>query len=58
LASKSVWILNHYAIMPDIAGGTRHFDLGKELVKRVFFMRAASSFITVCAANGISRMGV
>lgn len=30
---KNIWILNHYAITPDIAGGTRHFDLGKELVK-------------------------
>lgn len=34
MAGKSIWILNHYAITPDMAGGTRHFDLGKELVKR------------------------
>jgi glycosyltransferase involved in cell wall biosynthesis len=31
---KNVWILNHYAISPDVAGGTRHYDLGKELIKR------------------------
>ena len=31
---KNVWILNHYAISPDMAGGTRHYDLGRELVKR------------------------
>ena len=31
---KNVWILNHYAITPDMAGGTRHYDLGRELVKR------------------------
>jgi glycosyltransferase involved in cell wall biosynthesis len=31
---KNIWILNHYAVSPDIAGGTRHYDLGKELVRR------------------------
>lgn len=29
-----LWILNHYAVSPDVPGGTRHFDLGRELVKR------------------------
>jgi glycosyltransferase involved in cell wall biosynthesis len=29
-----IWILNHYAITPDLPGGTRHYDFGKELVKR------------------------
>ena len=32
--SKNVWILNHYAISPDMSGGTRHYDLGRELVRR------------------------
>jgi len=31
---KSIWIFNHYAITPDLPGGTRRFDFGKELVKR------------------------
>ena len=31
---KSLWILNHYAITPDMSGGTRHFDLARELVKK------------------------
>jgi len=31
---KNIWILNHYAITPDVPGGTRHYDFGKELVKR------------------------
>jgi len=31
---KKIWILNHYAISPDMAGGTRHYDLGRELIKR------------------------
>lgn len=32
--NHNVWILNHYAISPDMAGGTRHYDLGRELVRR------------------------
>lgn len=32
--SKNVWILNHYAVSPDMSGGTRHYDLGRELVKK------------------------
>jgi glycosyltransferase involved in cell wall biosynthesis len=34
LIPKNIWIINHYAISPDMAGGTRHYDLGRELVKR------------------------
>ncbi len=43
---KTIWILNHHAITPQIGGGTRHYDFGRELVKRgyrVFIF--ASSFI-------------
>lgn len=32
--SKNVWILNHYAKSPNMSGGTRHYDLGRELVRR------------------------
>jgi hypothetical protein len=32
-ANKNIWIFNHYAITPDLPGGTRHFDFGKELIK-------------------------
>lgn len=31
---SEVWIINHYAITPDLPGGTRHYDFGYELVKR------------------------
>lgn len=34
MTGRSVWILNHYAITPDMTGGTRHYDLGKQLAKR------------------------
>lgn len=30
----NIWIFNQYAITPDLPGGTRHYDLGRELVKR------------------------
>jgi glycosyltransferase involved in cell wall biosynthesis len=31
--SRSIWILNHYALAPDLPGGTRHFDLAYELTQ-------------------------
>jgi len=30
---KVIWIFNQYAIKPDLPGGTRHYDLAKELVR-------------------------
>jgi len=42
---KNIWILNHYAITPDMPGGTRHYDFGKELVRRDYKVTIfASSF--------------
>jgi len=29
----NIWIFNHYAHPPDLPGGTRHYDLGRELVQ-------------------------
>lgn len=34
MASRSLWILNHYAAAPDRPAGTRHYDLGSELAER------------------------
>ena len=40
-----IWILNHYAISPRSIGGTRHFDLAQELVKKGHTVKIfASSF--------------
>lgn len=30
----TIWIVNHHALTPEMGGGTRHFDFGKELVRR------------------------
>jgi len=30
----NIWLFNQYAITPDMPGGTRHFDLARELVRR------------------------
>ncbi|WLR52980.1 glycosyltransferase family 4 protein [Bacillus tianshenii] len=30
----NIWIFNHYAVAPGTNGGTRHYDLAKQLVKR------------------------
>ena len=41
----NIWIFNHYAITPRSSGGTRHYDLAKELVKRNYQVTIfASSF--------------
>ncbi len=32
--SKNIWILEHYAVSPDMPGGTRQYDLAKELAKK------------------------
>lgn len=42
---KKIWIMNHYAITPNMGGITRHFDFAEELVKRGYEVTVfASSF--------------
>lgn len=41
---KEVWLVNQYAISPDLPGGTRHYDLGVELVR-------AGKVVRIFAAN-------
>jgi glycosyltransferase involved in cell wall biosynthesis len=43
--NKIVWIFNHYAITPEMPGGTRHYDFAKELTKKGYKVTIfASSF--------------
>jgi len=45
MRGKSIWIFNHYAITPDLPGGTRHFEIGQSLVEKGFNVTIfASSF--------------
>ncbi len=30
----NIWLINHYALTPQHSGGTRHYDLAKELIKK------------------------
>lgn len=41
--SKKIWILNHYARPPNMPGGTRHYDLSQELIKKNFEVTIFSS---------------
>jgi len=41
--SKKIWILNHYAIPPYMPGGTRHYDLSQELIKKGYEVNIFSS---------------
>lgn len=34
IKKTTIWIINHYAIPPREAGGTRHFDIANELVRK------------------------
>lgn len=45
MSKKKIWMMNHYAIPPNMGGGTRHYDLSEELVKRGYDVTVvASSF--------------
>ena len=41
--SKKIWILNHYAIPPNMPGGTRHYDFSQELIKKGYEVTIFSS---------------
>ena len=41
--SKKIWILNHYAMPPNMPGGTRHYDLSQELIRKNFEVTIFSS---------------
>ncbi len=30
----TIWLINHYALTPEQAGGTRHYDIASELIRR------------------------
>jgi glycosyltransferase involved in cell wall biosynthesis len=42
-----IWMVNQYAITPDLPGGTRHFDLGTELVRRGYRVKVFASDVNL-----------
>lgn len=44
---REVWIVNHYAITPDLPGGTRHYDFGIELAKMGYKVRIFASDVNL-----------
>ena len=41
-APRLLWV-NHFAVAPDMGGGTRHFEMGRELVQRGWAVTIAAS---------------
>jgi glycosyltransferase involved in cell wall biosynthesis len=41
-APRLLWV-NHFAVAPDMGGGTRHFEMGRELVRRGWDVTIAAS---------------
>jgi glycosyltransferase involved in cell wall biosynthesis len=41
-ALRLLWV-NHFAVAPDMGGGTRHFEMGRELVRRGWSVTIAAS---------------
>jgi len=39
----NIWIINHYAITPEMTGSTRHYDFALELIKRDYNVTIFSS---------------
>lgn len=45
--SREIWIVNQYAITPDLPGGTRHYDFGVELAKMGYEVRIFASDVNL-----------
>lgn len=44
---QEVWMINQYAITPDLPGGTRHYDFGCELAKAGYLVRIFASDVNL-----------
>lgn len=44
---SEIWIINQYAITPDLPGGTRHYDFGCELVNSGYLVRIFASDVNL-----------
>jgi glycosyltransferase involved in cell wall biosynthesis len=55
-APRLLWV-NHFAVAPDMGGGTRHFEMGRELVKRGWDVTIAASDFHLHARTYMRRLG-
>lgn len=46
-SKREIWMINQYAITPDLPGGTRHYDFGCELVKKGYRVRIFASDVNL-----------
>jgi glycosyltransferase involved in cell wall biosynthesis len=44
---SEIWLVNHYAVTPDLPGGTRHYDLAVELVRRGYRVKVFASDVNL-----------
>ncbi len=56
-AAPSLLWINHFAIPPSEGGGTRHFELGRELVRRGWRVRIAASDFHLATRRYTRRAG-
>jgi len=57
MALKEIWIINQYSITPDLPGGTRHYDLGVELVKAGYTVRIFAANVNLALSLQIRDLG-
>ncbi|KJS66628.1 MAG: hypothetical protein JL50_11340 [Peptococcaceae bacterium BICA1-7] len=43
----NIWMVNHYAITPDLPGGTRHYDFGCELIRHKCHIKIFASDVNL-----------
>lgn len=46
-SKREVWMINQYAITPDLPGGTRHYDFGCGLMKKGYRVRIFASDVNL-----------
>ena len=46
-----IWWVNHYAVTPDMPGGSRHYDMGSELASRGHHVRVFATDVSALARH-------
>jgi len=51
--TKEIWLINQYAVTPDLPGGTRHYDFGVELAKAGYSVRIFAANVNLALRRQI-----